>query len=141
MKALIFGGRNYRDEAALFAYLDRLQEHFAAGRDELITCVVTGAASGADFLAERWARQREIAYRGHPAPWHTHGDWCRCQSRQVPLPIVCKAAGPWRNSEMLRREHVKSFPISLAIGFPGGAGTADMARLVEAAGIQLRRAP
>lgn len=139
MKILVFGGRDFRDEQMLFSYLDGLQAHFADGNDELITCVVTGAARGADWLAERWARQREIAYRGHPAPWHTHGaPWCRCRA---PLPLICKGAGMWRNAEMLRREHVPSFPIRLAVAFPGGAGTAGMARLCREAGIRVREVP
>jgi len=127
-KILIFGGRAFRDEAGLFGYLDDQAILFP------ISCVVTGAASGADCLAEKWARTREIAYRGHPAPWHTHGPWCRC--RGAP-PAICKAAGPWRNGEMLRREHTRGFPISRAYAFPGGAGTAGMAVLARAAGIEV----
>lgn len=136
MKVLVFGGRDFRDEQRLFSYLDGLQEELAAGGEELITCVVTGAARGTDWLAEKWAKQREIAYRGHPAPWHTHGAlWCRCKT---PLPQICKGAGMWRNAETLRREHVPSFPIKFAVECPGGAGTAGMARLCRQAGIPLR---
>ena len=110
-----------------------------------ITCLVTGAASGADYLAEKWAKTREIAYRGHHAPWHGHDErWCKCAPLRAPayvgrFPIVCKAAGPWRNGEMIRREHVGSFPVGLVIAFPGGAGTAGMVRLAEDAGIPVYR--
>lgn len=45
-KILIFGGRAFRDEAGLFGYLDDQAILFP------ISCVVTGAASGADCLAK-----------------------------------------------------------------------------------------
>lgn len=102
MKILVCGGRNLRDERLVFQTLDDLRGQ------RPITCVVTGAASGADYLAEKWAKKREIAYRGHPAPWHSHDVlWCRCDLRGLGgiYPNTCKAAGMWRNGEMLRREH------------------------------------
>lgn len=164
MKALVCGGRNLRDEAMVFERLDELQRWtvqdaeralgiaFACAweRHGPISCVVTGAASGADYLAEKWAKAREIAYRGHPAPWHTHGAWCRCFTRETdklahdhPLrhPAICKAAGPWRNAEMLRRENVPSFPVGLVIAFPGGVGTSSMVTLARAAGIVVLEVP
>jgi hypothetical protein len=151
MKILCCGGRNLKDEALVFRVLDDVND--GTGPDaprRLITCVVTGAASGADYLAEKWAKKREVSYRGHPAPWHHHGPWCRCDVRhevivqvgqpnihQPVLPAICKAAGMWRNGEMLKREHTRGWPIGLCVAFDGGAGTASMVRLCREAGIEV----
>lgn len=127
--------------ALIDSVLDDL--HFGTGPDggpggtqRLITCIITGGASGADQGAECWARKRGIPYRGYPAPWETHGEWCRC-------PIIeldrCGAAGPWRNGEMLRLEHApdKGRQIAHVVAFPGSRGTADMVRRARAAGIDV----
>lgn len=49
-----------------------------------ITRLVTGRATGVDFLGERWARANKIPISPFPANWSKHG----------------KAAGPIRNREM-----------------------------------------
>ena len=133
MKVLVAGGRNYSNGIHLFATLD----HLHADRGP-IHCVVHGAARGADLLAEEWAKSREIPYRGYPAPWHTHGEWCRCP---FPLPKVCKAAGAYRNDLMLRAEHllkpIDSQRITVCVAFEGATGTADMVRRARAVGIEV----
>ena len=140
MKILVCGGRNFRDGALMDRMLDDL--HFGTGPDggpggtqRLISCIVTGAARGADQAAECWARKRGIPYRGYPAPWETHGPWCRC-----PTPVLdrCAEAGSWRNGEMLRIEHQPvGRRIARVVAFPGGVGTADMVRRARAAGIEV----
>ena len=132
MKAIVCGSRASRDEALVFATLDGIQAKAVPGSGPLLTCIVTGAASGVDYLAEKWAKSREVPYRGHPAPWHTHGSWCRCSSKEL---HICRAAGPWRNGEMLRRENVPAFPVGLLIAFSGGDGTANMVSLARAAAV------
>ena len=149
MKVLVCGSRAAKDQDAAWAALDEIQGWTVHDAERVmgmvfactwekygpISCVVTGSASGRDTHAEKWAKAREIAYRGHPAPWRTHGAWCRCRA---PRPVICKAAGPWRNAEMLRREDVAAFPVALCIAFPGGAGTRSMVELARAAGIVVR---
>lgn len=83
MKVLICGGRNYHQGERVDAVLDEIH-----GRTP-ITCVITGAAPGADLCGEDWARSRQIPYRGYPASWKLHG----------------RAAGPIRNAYMLDIEH------------------------------------
>jgi hypothetical protein len=141
MKILVCGSRALRDERMVFQVLDDLRDGVGPNSPaRLISCVVTGAASGADYLAEKWAKKREIAYRGHPAPWHTHDPrWCRCDItvRGGISPATCAGAGPWRNAEMIRRENTRSFPVSLCVAFPGSTGTAHMVRLARESGIEI----
>jgi len=80
--------------------------------------LVTGDARGADALARSWALVYGVPHRCYVAHWEKHG----------------KAAGPLRNQRMLDEN-----PVDLVIAFPGGAGTADMVRRAEAAGIEVRR--
>jgi hypothetical protein len=108
MRLLVCGGRDFRDDALLSAHLD------AVHADRPISCVISGAASGADHLAYNWAKARGIDVVEFPADWKTHG----------------KAAGPIRNRKMI----VEGKPDEV-IAFPGGRGTADMKRAALAAGI------
>jgi hypothetical protein len=76
MIVIIAGGRDYTDY------------------DHVVTCVkdsgfeiteiVSGGATGADALGERYAKEHGIKLRRMPAEWKKHG----------------KAAGPIRNREM-----------------------------------------
>jgi hypothetical protein len=82
--------------------------------------LVTGGASGADALAERWANNRGHHNRIYPAEWRVHG----------------VAAGPIRNERMLQ----ETSPV-LVVAFPGGRGTADMVARARAAGVEVREVP
>lgn len=105
---LVCGGRDYNDRGRLFSVLDR------AHGANLIECLVHGCARGADSMAETWARERGVPVERYPALWEDHG----------------RRAGPIRNQLMLD----DSKP-DLVIAFPGGAGTADMVRRANAAGV------
>jgi hypothetical protein len=109
MKVLVCGGRDFNNTLAVFGALDRA--HAKHG----ITLVIHGACpTGADSLAEKWAKSREIPYLGHPAPWKLRG----------------KGAGPMRNQAMLDLYAPEGL-----IAFPGGDGTADMIRRAKTAGL------
>ena len=100
------GGRLYSDWATLDKMLGQANP----------TCVITGGASGADNMAERWASEHSIRLDVYRADWKTHG----------------RAAGPIRNQRML--DHGKP---DMVLAFPGGRGTADMVRRALAAGVQV----
>lgn len=70
-----------------------------------VSVIIHGDGKGADEIAAKWSTSRQVKAEVYPADWVTHG----------------KAAGPIRNSEMLRR----SCP-DVVVVFPGGVGTADM---------------
>ena len=99
MIVLVCGGRYYDDSYKMMRVMDKAHEKY------MITEVVTGAASGADTLAEEWAKTNRIAYRGMPAQWDKWG----------------RSAGAIRNSLML-----DVYIPDMVIAFPGGEGTAHM---------------
>ena len=69
--------------------------------------------TGADRVADAWAKRRGHDRDPHPAKWNAFG----------------KIAGPMRNQQMIDKEP----RVSLCIAFPGGDGTADcVARAVAA---------
>ena len=104
---LVCGGRNYQDA-------QRVYQELAAENPER---VVTGGASGADYFAERWAREAGCELNVYHADWRKHG----------------RSAGPKRNQQML----TKAKPTKV-LAFPGGNGTTDMVRRAKKAGIPVR---
>ncbi len=115
MRVLVTGGRNYSNAVYVFECMDEVNTEVG------ISLVIHGAcpvgAGGADFLAEDWAKHREIPFLGIPARFKAKGP----------------AAGPARNGDMLRRAKVQ-----LVLAFPGGRGTADMVKKARAANIEVR---
>ena len=79
--------------------------------------IIHGNAAGADDLADAWAKANHVPVMPFSADWGTFG----------------RSAGPKRNQEMLD----KGKP-DLVVAFPGGKGTADMARRASAAKIPIR---
>ena len=80
------------------------------------TVVIHGAARGADSLAHRWAQNTYTPVESYPADWKRDG----------------KAAGPIRNAKMLAEGNP-----DLVIAFPGGNGTAHMAKIAKAKGVHV----
>jgi hypothetical protein len=97
---LVFGGRDYADRHTLRALLDRF-----ARRHGMPRVLIHGAYRGADTLARDWARDTGVRDWAFPADWHRGA-----------------RAGPERNARMLEEGHPTH-----AIGFPGSAGSTDMA--------------
>lgn len=110
MTVLVCGGRTYADWPRLDQVLTDLH------RTAPITRVLSGAASGADALAERWARQHQVVVSRFLPDWRRLG----------------RAAGPRRNRRMLDEGKP-----DLVVAFPGGKGTADLVRQAHAAGIRV----
>lgn len=80
-KAIIAGGRHFDDynlvkERCDFFLSEKMKSH------QVI--IISGHASGADSLGERYASEHGLETELHPADWKAHG----------------KAAGPIRNKEM-----------------------------------------
>ena len=98
MKVLVCGGRNYNEKAIVFSTLASIHD------SENITEIIHGGASGADNLADVWAKSMGIPIKEFKADWEKHG----------------RAAGPIRNQQMIE------YKPDLVVAFPGGKGTADM---------------
>lgn len=107
MKVLVCGGRDFDNGALLSFTLNALG----------ITCVVHGAARGADALAGAWAANHGVEVRAYPADWKAYG----------------RAAGAIRNQQMLTEEEP-----DLVVAFPGGRGTAHMVRIAREQGFNVK---
>lgn len=68
MKILITGGRSYADKATVFRELDRIHT------ESTICTLIHGAATGADSLADAWAKSRGVEVIACPADWSRHGE-------------------------------------------------------------------
>lgn len=116
MNVLVCGGRDYADRTKVFDELEILNAF------NMKLCVISGGATGADAIAEEWARanikkRNGVSFRGFDADWKKHG----------------KAAGPIRNQAMIDRGKP-----DLVLAFPGGRGTADMVSRARAAGVEVK---
>lgn len=108
MRVLVCGGRDFTDREYVYETLDAMHAKTP------ISCIIHGAARGADRLGRDWAVTRGV--------WETpfHADWKRLGLR----------AGPIRNRQML----VEGKP-DFVVAFPGGNGTANMVTQSVLAGI------
>ena len=109
VKVLVCGGRKFCNGVLLFKTLDGVLSKYG---DDLF--IIHGSAPGADIMAERWAKSRNVPYFGFPAKWKKHG----------------KSAGPIRNKFM--RDIAKP---DQCIAFEGGDGTKGMIELMREIGV------
>lgn len=99
-RILVTGGRDYSDSLKVFEIIHKLADHY----DGLI--FIEGGAKGADRMVRQTCQAAGIHYATVPALWNHFG----------------KGAGPKRNAAMLMLDP------HICVVFPGGRGTADMAR-------------
>lgn len=89
MNVLVCGSRDWADvwivEVILEGLLVYTRERMEQGDGEPLR-IIEGHARGADQIAHEWAERSEVVLDCFPADWDNHG----------------KAAGPIRNSEMLK---------------------------------------
>ena len=111
MRVLVCGGRDFTDYVLVVETI--MDIHI----DSAITCIIHGAARGADTEAENAARHIGIPTEVYPADWDKYK----------------KAAGPIRNAQMI----TEGKP-DLVIAFPGGKGTANMIKQAKDAGIPVK---
>ena len=115
-RILVCGGRDYNERKTIFRQLDLLSyEHTRF----ILVCGYghyPQELDGADYHAYCWAVENRFPCGNFPAAWGLRN----------------KAAGPIRNSEML-----KEMQPDLVVAFPGGRGTADMVKKARAAGVEV----
>ena len=118
MKIIIAGSRDFDDYALLRKTMDSLRPKnvnvFKTFDD---VTVISGGASGADTLGERWARARELNVIRIPAKWHKYG----------------KAAGPIRNEQM-----VKMADMLVAFWDTNSPGTFNIIETAKKYGVETR---
>jgi hypothetical protein len=108
MKTIIAGSRTFTDYAVL---LDAI-----AAAPWTITEVVSGTARGVDALGERYARENQLPLHRFAAQWDLYG----------------KAAGPIRNSEMVR-----SAQALIALWDGRSRGTRNMIETARRSGLKV----
>lgn len=99
---LICGGRDFADQSMFDSAMGEL-----LGRYGCPSKIVHGSATGADTMADEFAKRLSVEVVAMPADWGAFG----------------LRAGPIRNYRMLE-DHKPA----MVIAFPGGAGTKDMVR-------------
>lgn len=98
MRILITGSRNHDHPETIHKAIDKHTKHAPSA----VTIVSGGCPTGADRIAEEYARTQGITLEIHPAKWHVHG----------------RAAGPIRNQEMVDAgaDIVLAFPVGESRG-------------------------
>lgn len=123
MKVLVCGSRDWKDKAAVKREIMKLPEG---------TIVIHGGCpTGADAMADEIARRRGLPVRVYPADWE--GEKERTGS--------AAAAGPKRNAQMIRSEHVQGDPVAFCLAFAldllRSRGTKDCSDRAKKAGIKV----
>lgn len=116
-RILITGSRDWDDRRAIADALLDLNDWYPIDWDEVV--IVHGdCPTGADKLADDWAKSYDIKRERHPANWGLHG----------------KAAGPLRNKKMV------DLGADLVLAFPKGKskGTRNCIKLAEEAGLTVK---
>lgn len=81
-RVIIAGTRDFKDYELLKSYCDYMLSNKADSGEEIV--IISGGASGADALGEKYAKERGYSLRQFPAQWDKYG----------------RQAGPMRNREM-----------------------------------------
>ncbi len=117
MRVLVCGSRHFYDWRLLEDVLYNFNKEEAG--DTGITCIVQGAAPGADSLARQWAFYNKILCKEFAADWDKYG----------------KMAGTIRNKRML--EEASPDYIIAFLG-ENSRGTANMIEQAEKAGVPVK---
>ncbi len=118
-RVIIAGSRQFNDYHKMLTELDNLGIHFINTIDPIE--IVSGHASGADALGERFAKEYNYPLKTFPAEWNKYG----------------KAAGPIRNEQMAK--YAAEADRGILIAFPIGEsrGTNNMIKLAKQYGLEV----
>ncbi|PAL23567.1 SLOG family protein [Sphingopyxis sp. GW247-27LB] len=123
MKLIVTGGRAFNGVAQLHAALDYLRP----------TLIIHGdCLTGADRIADQWAKREGVARDPLPADWNDMSPPCRVKYDRSGREYNA-LAGFKRNSQLLTRGAAR------ILGTDGGPGTADMLQKAYIAGLQIWR--
>lgn len=119
IRIIIAGSRKFNDYSKMLNKLDELGTHLLATMDDIE--IVSGHASGADTLGERFAKAYHYPLKIFPAEWDKYG----------------KAAGPIRNEQMAK--YAAEADRGMLIAFPIGEsrGTKNMIKLAKQYGLEV----
>lgn len=115
MRILITGSRNHTDVQLIE---NAIQTHTLGLQHTNVTIVSGGCPTGADHIAEEYARKQGFPLEIHHAAWTKHG----------------RAAGPIRNQEMVDA----GADVVLAFPFGESRGTWGCVRAAQTAGLTVK---
>lgn len=118
-RIIIAGSRQFNDYHKMLTELDNLGIHLINSIDPIE--IVSGHASGADTLGERFAKAYHYPLKIFPAEWDKYG----------------RAAGPIRNEQMAK--YAAEADRGMLIAFPIGEskGTRNMIKLAQQYGLEI----
>lgn len=118
-RIIIAGSRKFNDYKKMLTVLDDLGIHLINSIDPVE--IISGHASGADALGERFAKAYKYPLKLFPAEWDKYG----------------KAAGPIRNEQMAK--YAAEADRGMLIAFPIGEsrGTKNMIKLAKQYGLEV----
>lgn len=119
IRIIIAGSRKFNDYSKMLNKLDELGIHLLATMDDIE--IVSGHASGADTLGEKFAKAYNYPLKIFPAEWDKYG----------------KAAGPIRNEQMAK--YAAEADRGILVAFPIGEsrGTRNMIKLAKQYGLEV----
>lgn len=115
MRVLVCGGRHYQNKAMVRQQIDMLLRSLNF-RGMTLTIIHGACPTGADALADEYARELGLEVLRFPADWNRYG----------------KRAGYLRNQRMLDEAHP-----DMVLAFPGKRGTTMMKQLARRAGVMV----
>lgn len=118
-RVIIAGSRQFNDYKLMLNTLDELGVHLINTIDPVE--IISGHATGADTLGEKFAKAYGYPLKIFPADWNKYG----------------KAAGPIRNEEMAK--YASEANRGILIAFPVGEsrGTRNMIKLAKQYGLEV----
>lgn len=107
VRVIICGGRHFKDYDRLESTMNDVMSKITPWCD--VIEIVSGHCEGADQLGELYAKNHGLPCKVFPAQWKKFG----------------KAAGPIRNSEMVKYASEAEMPVVVAFRSPRTKGTND----------------
>lgn len=132
MRILVCGGRFFHDYGKVRAWFASAKCKELMALKGPIECIIHGGATGADTLADQWARANGVMVLRFPAKWEDMSAVpCVVRLNRHSGRYYNAAAGGIRNQQMLDEGKP-----DVCVAFTGGKGTADMVgRALKASGV------
>lgn len=117
MRVIVCGGRTFglSEDECKFVHSQLNSILYKSPYDRHV--IINGGAQGVDAIAKAWAEDKGYKVETYLAEWQKYG----------------RRAGPLRNYRMLAEGP------DLVIAFPGGRGTANMVKIAEEAGVDVKK--
>lgn len=118
-RIIVCGGRHFDDYACLESVMAKVMSDLGLKLPEIE--IVSGHCQGADQLGETYAERHGISCKVFPAQWEVYG----------------RAAGPVRNSEMIKYAAESEVPVVVAFVSPRSRGTMDTVKKAKKQGFRV----